>query len=71
MGSRDSSHHLDLRGNGMTTDIVARAINRLEAMSAGESLSLQVDAAEAIDNDQDFGLLCMELVARIEDSHLS
>lgn len=51
MGPRGSSHHLDLRGNGMTTDIVARAINRLEMMSAGESLSLQVDAAEAIDND--------------------
>jgi TusA-related sulfurtransferase/predicted peroxiredoxin len=51
MGSRDSSHHLDLRGHGLTTDIVARAINRLEVMSAGESLSLQVDAGEAIDND--------------------
>ncbi|NNC93717.1 MAG: sulfurtransferase TusA family protein [Acidimicrobiia bacterium] len=51
MGSRDSSHHLDLRGNGVTTDIVARAINRLEIMSSGESLSLRVDAGEAIDND--------------------
>ena len=46
-----AADHLDLRGNGLTTDIVARAINRLDAMSAGESLSLQVDAAEAIDND--------------------
>lgn len=51
MGSRDSSHHLDLRGNDMTTEIVARAINRLEVMSPGESLALQVDAGEAIDND--------------------
>jgi predicted peroxiredoxin/TusA-related sulfurtransferase len=51
MGSGDGSHHLDLRGTGMTTDIVARAIKRLEVMSAGESLSLQVDAGEAIDND--------------------
>ena len=44
-------HRLDLRGNGVTTDIVARAINRFEAMAAGESLSLEVDAGEAIDND--------------------
>ncbi len=52
MGSRDAErHHLDLRGDCMTTDIVARAINRLDAMSAGEALSLQVDAGEAIDND--------------------
>jgi TusA-related sulfurtransferase/predicted peroxiredoxin len=52
MESQDSrQNHLDLRGNGLTTDIVARAINRLDAMKAGESLSIEVDADEAIDND--------------------
>ncbi len=52
MGPRESKkHHLDLRGNGLTTDIVARAINRLDAMSAGEALALRVDAGEAVDND--------------------
>lgn len=52
MGSRNAGHHhLDLRGTGMTTEIVARAINRLDVMSPGEALSIQVDAGEAIDND--------------------
>ncbi len=52
MGHHDRSlHHLDLRGSGITTDIVARAINRLDAMSPGEALAVQVDAGEAIDND--------------------
>jgi len=52
MGARSAGHHhLDLRGTGLTTEIVARAINRLEVMSAGEALSIQVDAEEAIDND--------------------
>ena len=52
MGVREpEQQHLDLRGTGLTTDIVARAINRLDAMPAGGSLALQVDAAEAIDND--------------------
>lgn len=52
MGSqRPNKHHLDLRGNGLTTDIVARAINRLDVMTAGESLSMRVDADEAIDRD--------------------
>jgi predicted peroxiredoxin/TusA-related sulfurtransferase len=40
-----------MRGNGMTTDIVARAINRLDAMAHGEILALKVDAGEAIDSD--------------------
>ena len=52
MGSRNAGHHhLDLRGTGLTTEIVARAINRLDAMKPGEALSIQVDAGEAIDND--------------------
>ncbi len=51
MGTRDARHHLDLRGTGMATEIVTRAVNRLDVMSPGESLSLQVDATEAIDND--------------------
>jgi TusA-related sulfurtransferase/predicted peroxiredoxin len=52
MGSRNAGHHhLDLRGTGMTTEIVARAINRLNVMSPGEALAIQVDAGEAIDND--------------------
>jgi predicted peroxiredoxin/TusA-related sulfurtransferase len=52
MGFRDPNEdHLDLRGNGLATDIVARAINRLDTMRAGESLSIEVDADEAIDND--------------------
>lgn len=52
MGARNAGHHhLDLRGTGLTTEIVARAINRLDAMSPGEALSIQVDAGEAIDND--------------------
>jgi predicted peroxiredoxin/TusA-related sulfurtransferase len=40
-----------MRGNGMTTDIVARAINRLDTMAHGEILALKVDAGEAIDSD--------------------
>lgn len=51
MGPGDARHELDMRGNGMTTDIVARAINRLEEIAHGESLKLTVDAGEAIDND--------------------
>jgi TusA-related sulfurtransferase/predicted peroxiredoxin len=52
MGSHQTGdNHLDLRGNGLATDIVARAINRLDAMKAGEALSLEVDSDEAIDSD--------------------
>ncbi|MGI9648044.1 MAG: sulfurtransferase TusA family protein [Acidimicrobiia bacterium] len=52
MGSRNADqHHLDLRGTGLTTEIVTRAISRLDAMSPGEALFIRVDAAEAIDND--------------------
>lgn len=51
MGPGDARHELDMRGNGMTTDIVARAINRLDEIAHGESLALTVDAGEAIDND--------------------
>ncbi|MBT8165629.1 MAG: hypothetical protein HKO63_02860 [Acidimicrobiia bacterium] len=52
MGSHDTGeNHLDLRGNALTTDIVARAINRLDDMKAGETLLVEVDADEAIDND--------------------
>ncbi|MDH3463008.1 MAG: hypothetical protein OEM32_05215, partial [Acidimicrobiia bacterium] len=51
MDSAADGHHLDLRGNGVTTDIVARAINCLDTMTHGEALALEVDAAEAIDND--------------------
>ena len=51
MGPGESRHQLDMRGNGLTTDIVARAINHLDSMPHGEILALKVDAGEAIDND--------------------
>lgn len=51
MDSAADGHYLDLRGNGVTTDIVAQAINCLATMTHGEALALKVDAAEAIDND--------------------
>ena len=51
MGPGETSHQLDMRGNGATTDIVARAITHLDSMPHGGILALKVDTGEAIDND--------------------